>query len=353
MSLELPTVSIIVSAYQNISYLPAAIDSILQQTYDNFEILVFSGDYHQIYPWFERQPDCRLRFILQSNLGLATTLNQGIVEARGKYISIVKPGDLWHPSKLQKQVFCLDRYNHIDLVHSPSILIARQGQFRKTIKQPVAIWEKSEILARNQLALSSVMLRRRCFEIVGLFDPELEIIPDWEMWIRLSHYCQFMAIAEPLIYCRQLQSDKQDRWLMLETDLQTMIEKVYALLSPEQQKHRSYGYASLFLARHVLEHKNPDPAIAENYWYQALQHDPLIVFSSEFSRLQWIIFSLYFFDSDRYQNLLQLVRSTGDSLKVAVHRLRGYSQKIVDWMLEEEDSINFWKNRKVKRQGKD
>lgn len=384
MSSKLPTVSIVVSAYNNASYLPATIDSILQQTYSDFEILVFSHDCHQFNPWFERQSDSRLKFILQSNLGLAATFNQGILEARGKYISIVEPGDLWHPSKLQKQVFFLDRYSQIDLVHSPSISIDRQSQGLfplftidptlsitqhaiNTIQQPIKSWteiegkyssinekKSSEILAQNQLVSSSVMLRRSCFDRVGLFDPELQIIPTWEMWIRLSHHYEFMAIAEPLVYCRQLRESHLENWLKLETDLQTIIEKTYALLSPEreQQKQRSYSYASLFLAQYVLQHK-VDPVIAHNYWYQALQHDPLIIFSSKFCQLRWLIFNLYCLQSDRYCNLLQSVQAVGDRLKLMVYKIREYSQKIVDWMLEEEDSINFWKNRRVKRQGKD
>ena len=392
----IPTVSVVILAYHNRSYLSATIESILQQTYDNFEILVFYDDYHQIYSWFEREPDSRLRFILQSDLGLATILNQGISEARGQYISIIESGDLWHLGKLQKQVFCLDHYSQVDLVHSASISNARQNQgfshhfaiepdlsiglhamdtMQKPIANRIPVAGKhsstsnydSEILAQNQLVLSSVMLRRSCFERVGLFDPELQIAPDWEMWIRLSHYYQFMAIAEPLVYSRQLRQSQSENWLKLETDLHIIIEKTY-VLSPEQkrQKQRSYGYANLFLTKYVLHHKI-DPAIAHNYWYQALQHDPLIVFSTEFCRLRWLIFNLYCLQSDRYCNLLQLIKTVGERLRFIMREIREYSQKTVDWMLEEE-GINFWKNRQVnstppvkdgacvhfvKRQGKD
>jgi|GEM_PF-1961242 len=363
MSSELPTVSIVVSAYQNIGYLPATIESILQQTYDNFEIIIFSDDYHQIYPWFKRSPDCRLRFVLQSNLGLATTLNQGILEARGKYISLIEPGDLWHPSKLQKQIFCLDRYPQVDLIHSPSVSISRHPSAldaepaidtNRGKCSSIGDWNL-EILAHNQLVFASVMLRRSCFEKVGLFDPELQMTPDWEMWIRLSHHSEFIALAEPLVYCRQLQENWRGSCLKVETDLQITIEKAYALLPEdrEKHKHRSYGYASLYLAKHMLQQKNPDPAIAHNYWYQALEHDPLIVFSVEFCQLRWIIFNLYCLQSDRYRHLEQLFQVTSDLLKVFIHAIKEHSQKIVNWMLEEEDSVNFWKNRKVKQQGKD
>jgi glycosyltransferase involved in cell wall biosynthesis len=236
MSLELPTVSIIVFAYTEISCLSATINSILQQSDGDFEILVFSDDYHQIKSWSKRQRDPRLRFILQSNFGLATILNQGILEAKGKYTSFINAGDLWHPNKLEQQLFCLNQYPEVGLIYSCLALLDHQGQdtgrivsspgqnesfLQTAIVSPLRdLLQRPEILAQNQINLSTVMLRRSCFEMVGLFNPKLQVIPDWEMWIRLSNHYQFMAIAEPLVYCRQLPEYKRN-WLTLETDLQT------------------------------------------------------------------------------------------------------------------------------------
>ncbi|MEY2858947.1 MAG: hypothetical protein RLZZ74_3260 [Cyanobacteriota bacterium] len=365
MSLELPKVSIIVWGYQGVKPLPATINSILQQTNDDFEILVFSEHLRQIPAWFKRQSDARLRFILQSNLGLATTLNQGILEARGKYISFINAGDLWHPQKLQQQIFCLDRHPEIGLIHSGSALIDHQGHnpgkvidsrsqnksfVQTAIVSPIKkLLQPSEILAQNQIHRSSVMLRRSCFEVVGLFNPQLQVIPDWEMWMRLSNHTQFMAIAKPLVYCRQFpeysskhtSDNTPEHWLVLETDLQKTIETVYAELPSEleQHKHRSYSYASLFLAQNILQHKNPDPAIAHNYLYQALEHDPLMFFSLEFCQLRWAIFRLLFLlhcqQSDRYRHLLRFIQDGSSRSKAAMLKTREFSQNILNWMLEE------------------
>ena len=372
MSLELPAVSIIIAAYEETSYLPETIESILQQTSGDFEILVFSDDYRQIYTWSAQQPDYRCRFILQDNLGLSHTLNHGILESKGKYLAFVKAGNFWHPSKMQKQMFCLDRDRHLGLIHSWSMLLDHQGKssgriakqsfselltnFPQNAKTTLInnLFPDREILAQNYLDLSSVMVRRECFQTLGLFEPNLQLIPDWEMWIRLSHYYQFRAIAEPLVYCRYQQYSSFD-WLILETDLQTIIEKAYARLPSEfaGQKHLSYAYASVFLAKNVLQHKNPDLVIAQNYWYQALQHDPLIVFSREFCQLRGKIFTLYWLQSDFYSSLQLLIRALVRYSKVMIRYTRQHGQNIINWMLEEDDSINLWKNRKVKRQGKD
>ncbi|MEL6496722.1 MAG: glycosyltransferase, partial [Cyanobacteria bacterium J06623_7] len=346
------------------SYLPATIDSILQQTRTDFEILVFTDDCRQIRSWFKRQPDSRLRFILQGQLNLATVFNLGIKEARGEYIAFIQPGDLWHPQKLAKQISAFDRDPELGLVHSYSISIDLQGHLTgKPIEQggfhPGLTREdlgfRGEILAQNRLNLSTVMVRRQCFMVAGLFDPDIAVIPDWEMWIRLGRYYSFRAVPEPLVYFRQYPTGSRYDCCQLEQDLQIAIEKVYARLPPERstQKHLSYGYASLFLAEQTLYHKHPDAAVALNYLYQALEHDLWRSLTGEFCRLRWLVFVLSYRQSDRYGHLLLLMQTTGERLEFVVHKVRTYGQNIIDWMLEEEDSIGFWRNSWVKRQGKD
>lgn len=381
MSTKLPTVSIVVLAYQSVKYLPATIDSILQQSCEDMEIVVFGNDDCQIIRWFGLQSNPRIRLILQGNSGLANTLNQGISVTTGEYLAFVRAGDLWEPGRLYKQVACLDHYAEVGLVHSWSVLVDRQGKSTgKILKQPYTMelgmvtspkktsptvaldssQSKSnsdlekEILARNHINLASVMVRRSCFEVVGVFNPALKIIPDWEMWIRLSLHYQFMAISEPLVCCWQnIEHDRQN-WSFAETDLQIVIEQAYALLdfNLEAQKHKSYGYASLFLADKVLQDRDPDPAVANNYCYQALQHDPALIFSFELCRLRWATFLLHCFQSDRYRYLQRLIQGAVSGLDNIADKIKEQSQTLIDWMLEEEDSFVFWRDR-IKQQGKE
>jgi glycosyltransferase involved in cell wall biosynthesis len=336
MSLESPTVSIIVWGYhQGANYLPATIKSILQQTYEEFEVLLVQDSYPQIHSWFEEKIDPRLGFFPADNLSLAHVLNQGVFAARGQYISFMIAGDLWHPRKLQQQILCLADNPEISLIHSASLLIGHQGQDIGKIVSPIKEGLRTpEILAQNHISLSSVIVRRSCFELVGLFDHQLQTIPDWDLWIRLSHlsnHGSFMAIAEPLVYCRQILEASPENLLALETDLYTIIETAYANLPlRSQQKHRSYGYASLFLAQNVLQHKNPDPAIAQNYCYQALEHDPYLLFSLKFCQLRWRIWCLHWRlflqQSDRYNRLRQLIQDGENPGKNILHKTKELSQ---------------------------
>jgi glycosyltransferase involved in cell wall biosynthesis len=205
-----PKVSVIIPAYNAMTYLPVTIDNLVRQTFTDFEVLIVNdGSSDNIVEWFSQISDSpykskahrRLRLISQSNQGISQTRNLGIMEAKGEYVAFLDADDLWHPSKLQKQVSCLDRYPEISLVHSWLLLIDKLGKSTgKVLKYNLSGWVEPQLLERNQIGSPSVMIRRRCFDSVGLFDPKLRAIEDWDMWIRMSRRYQFMAIAEPLTY---------------------------------------------------------------------------------------------------------------------------------------------------------
>lgn len=356
MSIKSPTVSVVIAAYNETKYLPATLNSILQQTFSDFEILLFHDRNSEHLQWLNLLEDRRLKLIDQDNLGVAQTFNLGIFQARGKYLTFLDTDDLWHPHKLQKQVWGLDHYPEIGLVHSWLMLIDHWGKSTgKIFKNDLSGWVESGILERNQIGCQSVMLRRCCFDTVGLFDPLLQIAPAWDMWIRLSRRFQFMAIAESLVYYRQQEYSSPNSWLVMETDLQKTIEKAYVDLPKElvTRKNRSYSYASLCLAWQVLQSQQPDPVIADNYCRQALEHSPVMSCSHEFFQVRLAVLLLQYLKSDRYYQLLSWIQANRRWLKTMINKFRTYPHNLLNWMLEEEDSIVFWKNREIKQEGKE
>ena len=355
MSMKSPKVSIIISAYNAMKYLPATVNSVLQQTFADFEVLIFNdGSSDKIVKWFHRLKDRRLKFISQAHLGISQTLNLGIIKARGEYVAFLDANDLWHPCKLQKQVSCLEHYPEIGLVHSWLMLIDNWGNFTgRVVKNDLSGWVEPKILERNQIGSPSVMIRRRCFDFVGLFDPQLQTTQDWDMWIRMSRRYQFMALPEPLVYYRQHQNNISKNWLVMETSFQATIEKAYANVSPEllHLKHRSYAHVSLYLAEKVLQSKKPDPVIANNYCRQALEHSPHIGFSREFLQMSLAVITLNCLKSDRYKQLLLLIQTTRRWLLAIAYKFKIYTHNWLTWTLK-EDRINFWQYRKIKRHGK-
>ncbi|MEM7594507.1 MAG: glycosyltransferase family A protein [Cyanobacteria bacterium P01_A01_bin.83] len=355
MSLELPTISVIVFASDGCKYLSATLNSIRQQTYSDFEVLVFSHNYRQTILQFDDKQDSRFKFFFPKNLNIAQTLNRGISEAKGKYISWIYTGDFWHPTKLQKQLFYLEHYPEAGGVYSWLMGIDHEGRATGKI---VKLEYSEEIYApidnRGQICAISLMVPRSCFQAIGLFDPQLKIIPGWDLWLRLNHHYSSLEINEPLVYWRECHTEPTENWQTLETDLQITIEKAFQNKSLELShcKSRSYGYVSLFLAKTVLSHQEPDPKIAHNYCRQALEHYPALGLSFKFLQISLAIITLSCLHCDRYLRLVSLIQRVEFIFREISYQLRVYSHRLLEWMLEEEDFILVNKS-KVKRQAKD
>ena len=349
MSLESPTVSVIILAGSDNKYRSGTINSVRQQIFSDLEILIFSdGSSDNLLAWFNRQLDPRLKLFVQQNLNTAEVLNWGLKEAKGKYIAFLKAGDLWHPHKLQKQVLCLDRCPDIGLVHSSLTSIDdRYQSVKKIIKRELSGWVEPEILERNLVDYQSAVIRRSCFDKVGLFDSQLATTFDWDMWIRLSRHYQFLAIAEPLVYYRQHRDRIPQSWLTVETDLQATIEKAYRN-APKQLltfKNRSYAYSSLSLARQVLQHQHPDTVIAYHYCRQALEHSFYVGCSGEFFQVALAVIVMGYLKSDRYNRLLILIETGKIWLQMIFKKFGLLAHLLLDWMLEEESKVSAKKSR--------
>lgn len=353
MSIKSPTVSTIVLASSKNQYLLETIDSVRQQSFANFEIIIcHSGKSPELEQWFESQADRRLKLLVEEDLDLVRALNLGIEEAKGEYIAFVKADDLWHPNKLQKQIFLLENYPNIGLIHSwLSVVDERSKPKGKTIKNQIYGWVESDILKRNRVGFSSVVVRRHCPYMVGVFDPSLKTSFDWDMWIRLSRYYQFMAIAEPLVYQRQAEDKVKDSWLNAEKDLQAAIEQAYQNVSERLLpfKAQSYGYASLDLAWQVLRNQNPDPEIAYHYCRQALEHFPSISFSREFLQISIAIATMSWLKSDRYQAVASSIDAICGFLRMANDKFKLSAHLLLNWMLQEEETTP--KKRRIRDEG--
>ena len=342
MSIKSPTVSVIILASDENRYLLETIDSVRQQSFANFEIIVcYGGKSSDFDRWFESQSskDRRLKLLIAKDLDAVRVLNLGIESARGEYIAFLKADDLWHPNKLQKQIFLLENYPKVGLIHSwLSVVDEKAQQKGKTIKNQIYGWVESDILKRNRIGFSSVVVRRHCPYMVGVFDPNLKTSFDWDMWIRLSRCYQFMAIAEPLVYQRQAADRVKDSWLNAEKDLQVAIEQAYQNV-PEQLlpfKAQSYSYASLDLAWQVLRNQNPDPEIAYHYCRQAMEHFPGISFSQEFLQISIAVATMSWLKSDRYQAVIYSINAIRSFLQMINDKFRLSAHLLLNWMLQEE-----------------
>ncbi|MDF5714303.1 MAG: glycosyltransferase [Rhizonema sp. NSF051] len=302
-------VSVVIPAYNSMQYLPETLESVLNQTFTEFEVLIINdGSSDNTVEWASAIKDSRVKLISQENQGLPGARNTGIYHAQADYIAFLDADDLWEPTKLAKQVSCLDKYPEVGLVHAWMALVDVGGKSTgRVLKSNVegCAWE--QIVQWNTIACPSVMVRRCCFDRVGVFDRCLRSVEDWDMWIRIAVEYPLAVIKEPLAYYRQVPNSMSKNCQVMEEAFHQVIEKTFQSAPSETWylKNRSYSYANLCLAWKALQSSN-NYKLAIHYRSLAVAHNSQTRYSREYIRLSLAIAALQLFGFDGYSKLLKL-----------------------------------------------
>jgi glycosyltransferase involved in cell wall biosynthesis len=312
---KMPNVSVVIPAYNAMKYLPETISSLLAQDYTDFEaIIVNDGSTDNTQEWESKIQDSRVIFISQENRGLSGARNTGIRHAEGKYIAFLDADDLWHMSKLKKQVQQLDDNSEAGLVYSWVSYIDEQGRsVGKCLQNSDVgmVWER--LIEHNIVECGSVaMVRRQCFEECGLFDESLKsAVEDWDMWLRIAARYPFTVVEEALTYYRQHSSGASKDWKAMEHSYQVVIEKAFSTAPAEAQssKDKSHGYANLKLAWKPLQAQEKDWKQAIEYRKRAIQFYPPLMYTKEYLRLSTAIVLMKILGPNFYESVLNTVRS--------------------------------------------
>jgi glycosyltransferase involved in cell wall biosynthesis len=196
-------ISVIVPAYNEAQLLPEAIGSIRQQGWPGLEIVVVDDgsvdDTPRVLSELSRDDLVVLR---QTNHGPAAARNAGILAARGEWIAFLDSDDLWLPGKLQAQTSALQ--NSPDAAFCYGDALCRDARQRERPKRVRALHGDLllDLLLGPEFVTGSVLVRRSCFDELGLFDPELRTGEDWDMWIRLAGSYSSCYISRPLCVYR-------------------------------------------------------------------------------------------------------------------------------------------------------
>ncbi|CUU05427.1 MAG: glycosyltransferase [Fimbriimonadales bacterium] len=204
----MPAVSVLIPSYNHAHYLPLALQSVFEQTYTDYEIVVVDdGSTDGSVALLESYGE-RIRLFTQQNRGTYATLNRLIAESRGQYLAILNSDDLWLPQKLEKQVAMLEANPRMGLVHTYGYFIDDAGN--RLPQNPLGYpWPRTtclnpieDLVRYNRIVPSSAMIRRECFEKLGGFREDLYGLGDWEMWLRIALHYEIGFIDEPLTLYR-------------------------------------------------------------------------------------------------------------------------------------------------------
>jgi glycosyltransferase involved in cell wall biosynthesis len=282
-----PLVSVVMPTYNRARLLSRAVNSVLDQTYPNFELIVVddcsTDGTEGVMQGFQ---DDRIRYIRhEKNQGAPIARNTGIRAAKGKYIAFQDSDDVWLSTKLEKQVNAFNSApSDLGVIYTSFWLIS---DYEKTLI-PSSYLKQTEgkihdvLLKMNFVSLSSAVVKRECFEKVGMFE-NIPRFQDWELWLRISQYYYFKHLREPLVKVYR-QSDSISRNTdVLITARKYILSKYYNELSKNSKllsKH--YSDIGIFLC------SKGDIKEGRKYFFKAVSVNP---FNAKL--LLWTIASIF------------------------------------------------------------
>lgn len=198
-----PRVSVILPVFNAERFVAEAVDSILGQTLDDFELIVIDDGSSDGTPAIladRASRDGRIRLVTRPNRGLTHTLNEGVSLARADYVAIMNADDVAVPTRLAKQAHFLDAHPAVAVVGTATRTFADRGTKRVVTVLPVDSASLRSLLENTSpFAHPTVMFRRQAVSDAGLYRPSLEPAEDYDLWLRLAERFEVANIAEPLL----------------------------------------------------------------------------------------------------------------------------------------------------------
>ncbi|MBS0375273.1 MAG: glycosyltransferase [Proteobacteria bacterium] len=196
------TVSVVIPAYNAGRYVRAAVESVLAQDYPAIEVIVVDDGSTDDTAEVLRQFGDRIRVIRQANAGVAAACNAGARAASGPWLALLDADDEWLPDKLSQQVA---RCGAFAVSHTDSVCFG-EGLERETrrssFEPPHAGRVLPQLLVRNFITKSSVLMRTAAYRAVGGFDESLPGVEDWPLWIALCKDHELGYLPEPVVRYR-------------------------------------------------------------------------------------------------------------------------------------------------------
>ena len=232
------TVTVVLTTCNRARFLQRAVQSVLAQTWTDFELIIVDNASRDETPRIVKGfADPRIRYVRHAvNLGGPAARNTGIKQARGRYVAFLDDDDQWLPSKLEAQVRKMeDAPPEVGLIYTGTEVIDEQtgALYRRYV--PVFRGDVYQRLLMGTIlgSVSSVLVRRACFDRVGFFDEELKSCQDWDMWLRLAEHVQFDYVPEVLT--RISWHGKQ-----ISTDLRSLIPGRTRMVRKHRQRFQRY-----------------------------------------------------------------------------------------------------------------
>jgi glycosyltransferase involved in cell wall biosynthesis len=217
-----PLISVVIASYNHAPYIKEAINSIFYQTFQNFEIIITDdGSSDNSIEIIQEIEDERIKlFVFEKNQGACAAINNCILNAKGKYIAVMNSDDVWLKDKLEIQFSYLTNNQNIDAVFSSAeFLDENMKPFKKSeipfysdifkkSNRSSGKWLEQFFFAGNCLCHPSILIKKECYDVIGLYDNRYRQLPDLDMWIKFCKRFKLHVMQDNLVKFRVLNGNK-------------------------------------------------------------------------------------------------------------------------------------------------
>ena len=230
----MPTITVAIPVYNGAKTIRATLDSILQQSLADIEIVVIDdGSTDDTVSVVRQIDDSRIRLMSYPNQGLAASRNRGIQQSQCEFISFIDADDLWTPDKLRDQLAVLRPNPSAAVAYSWTACVDFSGGFCR---------RGSHFLDSG----SNALFRKSVCVTVGPFDESLKAAEDWDMFLRIACEHDFMAVPNVQILYRLSAQSMSTNLSRQEQESLRVLKRSYARRSPMSRIHKRKSYAQLY-----------------------------------------------------------------------------------------------------------
>lgn len=254
-------ISVIIPSYNSAKTIAETIDSVRQQTINDWELIVVNdGSTDNTLEIVKAIEEPRLKIISAANGGVARARNLGVAEAKGKYLAFLDADDLWVSDKLERQLQALEQTPKAIAAYSWTCFMDEQSDGYVYHSSPSYQYcgdVYPRLLQGDFIhSGSNVLVRREALSQAGRFDPQCNGCEDWDMWLRLAAIGHFAVVPQhQIIYRRAVGSATSNVEQMYQRGL-LVIDKAYRTAPPHLQhlRHITEANLHLYTASLYLQH---------------------------------------------------------------------------------------------------
>jgi glycosyltransferase involved in cell wall biosynthesis len=201
-----PAISVMIPVWHAVRFLPAALESVLTQTFADFELIAIDdgtrdGSAEVLAAFAARDP--RVRVVRQENQGIVASLNRALGMARAPFVARMDHDDVSRPDRFAKQIAYLRQRPDVALVSGAMDVIGQDGTYLRTEAAPsLPAAVESELLYRNCICHPAVMARTEALRKVGGYRKNAQFAEDYDLWLRLSEVGQVANLPDVLLSYR-------------------------------------------------------------------------------------------------------------------------------------------------------